>query len=139
MALKHATTPKVEDNPTPAINVAPQEDVIVETQTDETGDTTSAETKIAKDRMPWTADKVRVVKSAVRETPGIAFEDLLTSLRDGFLAEHLDGNVGRLRLLNLLKSIRNAEEKATSAGVEFTPLPEVVMPISMARPNLLEG
>lgn len=142
MALKHATTPKVEETPAPAINVAPPEDTPIETGTESNGAgeaSNGVQEKVAKDRMPWTSEKVRAVKSAVRENPGIAFDALLTQLRDGFLAEHLEGQQGKNRLLNLLKGIRNAEEKAQAAGTEFTPLPEVIMPQSMARPNLLEG
>ncbi len=146
MALKHAAAPK-EETPVPAINVAPVEDT---NQTAENGTSETTETAIVKDRSPWTSEKVRTVKSYVREHPGIAFDDLLTALRAGFLADHLDGNAGKQRLLNLLKGIRAKEaqtevfnatlraEGKDADVVVFNPLPEVVMPVSMVRPNLLE-
>lgn len=128
------TRPKnVIPDPEPAINVAPAEDASVETSAEST-----ATNGTTKDRMPWTAEKVRIVKRAVQATPGVTFDALLATLRAGELAEHLNGAKGRQRLLNLINGIRKAEEQATAEGKEFTPLPEIIMPESMARPNLLE-
>ena len=128
----------------PAINVVSEEETV-----EASAEETNGSTPVAKDRMPWTAEKVRIVKAAVRESPGITFDALLTSLRAGELASHLEGAGGRQRLLNLLQNIRKTEAKAEERNaklraegkedeiVTFNPLPEVIMPVSMARPDLL--
>lgn len=129
MALKHATKP-VETTPEQAVTTAPEE------TTNETP--TNGENGKAKgERNPWTDEEVRAVKMAIRESPGIDFEVLLTQLRDGFLASRLEGDAGRRQLITKLKAIRVAEAKAAAAGKEFTPMPEVVMPVEVKRPDLL--
>lgn len=134
MALK---APKQETATAPdqAVNVAPEETTNETTSNGENGAESNGKTR--GERNPWTDEEVRAVKTAVRDNPGIDFEVLLSQLRDGFLSSRLEGDVGRRQLITKLKAIRAAEAKAAAAGKEFTPMPEVVMPVEVKRPNLL--
>lgn len=117
------------------VNVAPEE---ITNETTSNGENAAESNGKAKgERNPWTDEEVRAVKTAVRDNPGIDFEVLLAQLRDGFLSSRLEGDAGRRQLISKLKAIRAAEVKAVAAGKEFTPMPEVVMPVEVKRPNLL--